>query len=348
MASREGTTYKAAGVDIDAGDALVRRIAPAAARTARAGADARLGGFGGFFDLRAAGFRDPVLVAATDGVGTKLEIAQALGRHRGVGIDLVAMCVNDLAAQGAEPLFFLDYFATGALDADAAATVVEGIAEGCVAAGCALIGGETAEMPGFYPPGRYDLAGFAVGAVERERMSGPRAQPGDIVLGLASDGLHANGFSLVRRIVERRSLDLSGPSPFSKGTLGEALLAPTRIYVRPILEALAGGGVRALAHITGGGLVENPPRGLPPGLGMRIDCAAWPLPPVFEWLAGHVAPEELARTFNCGIGMTAAVSPGRADAIIARFRAAGETVFRIGEVIEGKGVALEGLGGWRR
>ena len=348
MASREGTTYKAAGVNIDAGDALVRRIAPAAARTARPGADARLGGFGGFFDLSAAGFRDPVLVAATDGVGTKLEIAQALGRHRGVGIDLVAMCVNDLAAQGAEPLFFLDYFATGALDADAAAAVVEGIAEGCIAAGCALIGGETAEMPGFYPPGRYDLAGFAVGAVERGRMDGPAAQPGDIVLGLASDGLHANGFSLVRRIVERHGLDLSGPSPFSEGALGEALLAPTRIYVRPVLAALAGGGVRVLAHITGGGLVENPPRGLPPGLAMRIDCAAWPLPPVFQWLAGHVAPEELARTFNCGIGMTVTVEPERAEALAASFEAAGETVFRVGEVIEGEGVALEGLEGWRR
>jgi len=348
MASAERPTYKAAGVDIDAGDALVRRIAPAAARTARPGADAGLGGFGGFFDLRAAGFRDPVLVASTDGVGTKLELAQALGRHRGVGIDLVAMCVNDLAAQGAEPLFFLDYFATGALDREAATAVVEGIAEGCVSAGCALIGGETAEMPGFYPPGRYDLAGFAVGAVERERMDEPRARPGDILLGLASNGLHANGFSLVRRIVEEEGLDLSGPSPFSDGALGEALLAPTRIYVRPVLAALAAGGVRALAHITGGGLVENPPRGLPPGLAMRIDCAAWPLPPAFEWLAGHVAPEELARTFNCGIGMTAAVPPDRADALIACFEAAGETVFRIGEVVEGEGVALEGLEGWRR
>ncbi len=348
MASAEGTTYKAAGVDIEAGEALVRRIAPAAARTARPGADARLGGFGGLFDLAAAGFRDPVLVAATDGVGTKLEIAQALGRHRGAGIDLVAMCVNDLAAQGAEPLFFLDYFATGALDADAAAAVVEGIAEGCVAAGCALIGGETAEMPGFYPPGRYDLAGFAVGAVERARLEAPAAQPGDIVLGLASDGLHANGFSLVRRVVEREGLDLGGPSPFSGGALGEALLAPTRIYVRPVLAALAAGGVRALAHITGGGLVENPPRGLPPGLGMRIDGAAWPLPPVFAWLAGHVAPEELARAFNCGIGMTAAVAPRRADALAAGLEAAGETVFRVGEVVEGEGVALDGLEGWRR
>ena len=348
MASADGTTYKAAGVDIDAGEALVRRIAPAAARTARPGADARLGGFGGLFDLRAAGFRDPVLVAATDGVGTKLEIAQALGLHRGVGIDLVAMCVNDLAAQGAEPLFFLDYFATGAQDADAAAAVVEGIAEGCIAAGCALIGGETAEMPGFYPPGRYDLAGFAVGAVERERMDMPAAQPGDIVLGLASDGLHANGFSLVRRIVERDGLGLAGPSPFSEGALGEALLSPTRVYVRAVLAALAAGGVRALAHITGGGLVENPPRGLPPDLGMRLDCAAWPLPPVFGWLAGHAAPEELARTFNCGIGMTAAVAPDRADALAAAFEASGETVFRIGEVVEGEGVVLEGLEGWRR
>ena len=348
MASRDGTTYKAAGVDIGAGEALVRRIAPAAARTARPGADAELGGFGGFFDLRAAGFRDPVLVAATDGVGTKLEIAQALGRHRGVGIDLVAMCVNDLAAQGAEPLFFLDYFATGALDADAAAAVVEGVAEGCLAAGCALIGGETAEMPGFYPAGRYDLAGFAVGAVERERMERPEARPGDIVLGLASDGLHANGFSLVRRIVEREDLDLSGPSPFSGDALGEALLRPTRLYVRPVLAALAEGGVRALAHITGGGLVENPPRGLPPGLAMRIDCTAWPLPPVFAWLAGRVAPAELARTFNCGIGMTVAVDAERADALAACFEAAGETVFRIGGVVEGEGVALGGLDGWRR
>lgn len=348
MASREGATYKAAGVDIDAGEALVRRIAPAAARTARPGADGRLGGFGGFFDLRAAGFRDPVLVASTDGVGTKLEIAQALGRHRGVGIDLVAMCVNDLAAQGAEPLFFLDYFATGALDADAAAAVVEGIAEGCIAAGCALIGGETAEMPGFYPAGRYDLAGFAVGAVERGRMKQPGARPGDVVLGLASDGLHANGFSLVRRIVEREGLDLGGSSPFSEGALGEALLRPTRIYVRPVLAALAEGGVRALAHITGGGLVENPPRGLPPGLAMRIDCAAWPLPPVFEWLAGHVAPEELARTFNCGIGMAVTVQPERAEVLAASFEAAGETVFRIGGVVEGEETALDGLEGWRR
>ena len=348
MESTDGTTYKAAGVDIDAGEALVRRIAPAAARTARPGADAQLGGFGGFFDLRAAGFRDPVLVASADGVGTKLEIAQALGRHRGTGIDLVAMCVNDLVAQGAEPLFFLDYFATGALDADAAAAVVEGIAEGCVAAGCALIGGETAEMPGFYPAGRYDLAGFAVGAIERERAGEPGARPGDVVLGLASGGLHANGFSLVRRVVEREGLDLSGPSPFSEGALGEALLLPTRIYVRPVLAALAAGGVRALAHITGGGLVENPPRGLPPGLAMRIDCAAWPLPPVFEWLAGHVAPEELARTFNCGIGMTAAVSPDRVEALAACFESAGETVFRVGAVVEGEGVVLDGLEGWRR
>ena len=348
MASMEGATYNAAGVDIDAGEALVRRIAPAAARTARPGADARLGGFGGFFDLRAAGFRDPVLVAATDGVGTKLEIAQTLGRHRGIGLDLVAMCVNDLAAQGAEPLFFLDYFATGALDADAAAAAVEGIAEGCIAAGCALIGGETAEMPGFYPPGRYDLAGFAVGAVERDRMERPGARVGDAVLGLASDGLHANGFSLVRRIVERDGLDLAGPSPFSEGPLGAALLHPTRIYVRPVLAALAAGGVRALAHITGGGLVENPPRCLPPGLGMRIDCAAWALPPVFAWLAGHVAPEELARVFNCGVGMTVAVAPGRAEALAAVLEAAGESVFRIGEVVEGEGVVLGGLQGWRR
>ncbi len=327
---------------------MVNCIAPKAARTARPGAGAQLGGFGGFFDLREAGFRDPVLVASADGVGTKLEIAQALGRHRGVGIDLVAMCVNDLVAERAEPLFFLDYFATGALDGDAAAAVVEGIAEGCIAANCVLIGGETAQMPGFYPKGRYDLAGFAVGAVERERMSEPGARPGDIVLGLASDGLHANGFSLVRRIVERDGLDLAGPSPFSEETLGEALLKPTRIYVRPVLAAMATGGVRSLAHITGGGLVENPPRSLPAGLAMRIDCAAWPLPPVFEWLAGRVAPEELARTFNCGIGMTVAVVPDCADALAADFEAAGETVFRIGEVVQGKDVRLDGLEGWQR
>ncbi|MCY4231365.1 MAG: phosphoribosylformylglycinamidine cyclo-ligase [Alphaproteobacteria bacterium] len=348
MASADGATYKAAGVDIDAGDALVRRIAPVAARTARPGADARLGGFGGYFDLRAAGFRDPVLVAATDGVGTKLAIAQALGRHRDIGIDLVAMCVNDLAAQGAAPLFFLDYFATGALDPAAAAAVVEGIAAGCIAAGCALIGGETAEMPGFYPPGRYDLAGFAVGAVEREQLEQPSAHPGDILLGLASDGLHANGFSLVRRIVDGEGLNLAGPSPFSDELLGEALLRPTRIYVHPVLAARAAGGVRALAHITGGGLVENPPRGLPPGLTLRIDAGAWPLPPVFAWLASHVAPEELARTFNCGIGMTVAAAPERVDALAAGFEAAGESVFRIGEVLEGEDLVLDGLQGWQR
>ncbi len=225
---------------------------------------------------------------------------------------------------------------------------MEGIAEGCIAAGCALIGGETAEMPGFYPAGRYDLAGFAVGAMERGPADGGAAEPGDIVLGLASDGVHANGFSLLRRIVAQAGLDLAGPSPFSEETLGEALLAPTRIYVRPVLAALAAGGVRALAHITGGGLVENPPRGLPPGLGLRIDGAAWPLPPVFEWLAGHVAPEELARVFNCGIGMTVAAAPERAEAVAACFEAEGETVFRLGEVVEGQGAVLENLARWRR
>ncbi len=349
MASAERPTYRAAGVDIDLGEALVRRIAPAAASTARPGAAARLGGFGGFFDLAAAGYRDPLLVAATDGVGTKLALAQALGRHRGVGVDLVAMCVNDLVAQGAEPLFFLDYFATGRLDADAAAEVVEGVAEGCRAAGCALIGGETAEMPGFYPAGRYDLAGFAVGAVERgAAITGESARPGDVVLGLASDGLHANGFSLLRRILDEEGLDLAGPAPFSQAPLGAALLAPTRIYAASVLAAARSGGVNGLAHITGGGLLDNPPRALAPGLGMRLDCAAWPLPPVFAWLAGRVEPEELARVFNCGIGMMAVVRPERAEALAAGFEAAGERVFRIGEAVEGEGVRLEGLAGWRR
>lgn len=339
--------YARAGVDTDAADRLAGRIAGLARRTRVPGVLGGIGGFGALFELPA-GYREPVLVSGADGVGTKLSLGIELGLERRVGIDLVAMCVNDIATHGARPLFFLDCLACGRLDVAQAERLVAGIADGCAIAGCALVGGETAEMPGFYPAGRYDLAGFAVGAVERERMERPGARPGDVVLGLASDGLHANGFSLVRRIVEREGLDLGDPSPFSEGALGEALLRPTRIYVRPVLAALAEGGVRALAHITGGGLVENPPRGLPPGLAMRIDCAAWPLPPVFAWLAGHVAPAELARTFNCGIGMTVAVEAERADALAACFEAAGGTVFRIGEVVEGEGVTLDGLEGWRR
>ena len=338
--------YRDAGVDIDAGAELVRRIAPLAAATARPGADAALGGFGAVFDLAAAGrWRDPLLVAAADGVGTKAMVAAAVGRHHGVGVDLVAMCVNDLVVQGAEPLFFLDYFATGALSVDAAAAAVAGIAEGCRRAGCALIGGETAEMPGLYRPGHYDLAGFAVGAVERERLLPRRdVRPGDAVLGLASDGVHANGFSLVRRLVADRGLSWDAPAPFAPGrALGEALLDPTRIYVGAVLAALPR-GVKALAHVTGGGLTENLPRALPPTLGIRVDLASWPLPPAFAWIAGEggVPRDEMLRTFNCGIGMAAVVDRAAADEAAAAFAAAGETVFRIGEVTDRTGVAFRG------
>ena len=346
---RRARGYREAGVDIDAGAELVRRIAPLAAATARPGADAALGGFGAVFDLAAAGrWRDPLLIASADGVGTKAMIAAAVGSHRGVGVDLVAMCVNDLVVQGAEPLFFLDYFATGALSVDAAAETVAGVAEGCRRAGCALIGGETAEMPGLYRNGEYDLAGFAVGAVERDRLL-PRGdiRPGDAVLGLASDGVHANGFSLIRQLVADRRLSWDAPAPFAPGrALGEALLTPTRIYVASALRALAAlpQGVRALAHVTGGGLVENLPRALPPGLGARIDLASWPLPPVFAWIAGEAdAPrDEMLRTFNCGVGMAAVVERRAADDAAAAFAAAGETVFRIGEVVADPGVTFRG------
>jgi len=341
--------YKAAGVDIDAGNALVEAIKPLARATARPGAEAALGGFGGLFDLRAAGFRDPLLVAATDGVGTKLKVAIAAGRHQGVGIDLVAMCVNDLVVQGAEPLFFLDYFATGKLDGAQAQEVVRGIAKGCKIAGCALIGGETAEMPGLYAAGDYDLAGFAVGAVEREAvLSGEAVREGDVVLGLESDGVHANGFSLVRRIVEAEGRDPAEPAPFDPSRrLDEALLTPTRIYVKACLAAIAAGGVRALAHITGGGLVENLPRVVPDGLAARLTGGSWPVPPVFAWLAaaGGVPAAEMLRTFNCGIGMAVIVEPARADEAADRLAAAGERVHRIGRVVarepEGGAFALD-------
>ncbi len=335
-------SYKDAGVDIDAGNALVEAIKPLAKATARPGAEAALGGFGGLFDLKAAGFRDPLLVAATDGVGTKLKVAIGAGRHDSIGIDLVAMCVNDLVVQGAEPLFFLDYFATGRLDGAQAEAVVRGIAKGCEVAGCALIGGETAEMPGLYGAGDYDLAGFAVGAVEREAvLTGAAVAEGDVILGLESDGLHANGFSLVRRIVEAEGAELSGPAPFDpERRLDEALLTPTRIYVKPCLAAIAAGGVHALAHITGGGLVENLPRVIPDGLAARIDGLSWPVPPVFRWLAraGGVAPGEMLRTFNCGIGMAAVVDPGRAEAVAAALAEAGERVHRIGRIVPGDGI----------
>lgn len=330
-------TYKAAGVDIDAGNALVEAIKPMARATARAGAGGGLGGFGAMFDLAAAGFRDPILVATTDGVGTKLKLAVETGRHDGVGIDLVAMCVNDLVVQGAEPLFFLDYFAVGRLDVALGEAVVAGIAEGCRQAGCALVGGETAEMPGVYAGSDYDLAGFAVGAVERGRaLDGSTVREGDVVLALAGDGLHANGFSLVRRVIADLSPDLDAPAPFEPGRrLGEALLTPTRIYVRPCLAAVGSGAVKALAHITGGGLPENLPRVLPETLGAEIDLAAWRLPDVFRWLLreGGVPAAELLRTFNCGVGMAVVVAPEAAAEATALFEAEGETVHRIGRVV---------------
>ncbi|QBF32110.1 phosphoribosylformylglycinamidine cyclo-ligase [Thalassococcus sp. S3] len=341
---KNGITYADAGVDIDAGNALVDRIKPAAARTARSGVMSGLGGFGALFDLKAAGFTDPVLVAATDGVGTKLRIAIDTGLVDQVGIDLVAMCVNDLVCQGAEPLFFLDYFATGKLDTDSAARVVEGIAEGCVRAGCALIGGETAEMPGMYPDGDFDLAGFAVGAMERGRALPAHVTEGDVLLGLASDGVHSNGYSLVRKLVDLSGLSWTAPSPFGDGTLGEALLAPTRLYVRSALAAIGKGGVHGLAHITGGGLTENLPRVLPQGLGAEVDLSSWNMPPVFAWMAetGGMEPSEMLKTFNCGVGMVLVCDPQAAGAIAEVLAAQGETVFEIGQVRSGDGVTYSG------
>ncbi len=312
-------------------------IKPFARATRRAGAEAALGGFGALFDLKAAGYRDAILVATTDGVGTKLKVAIAAGRHEGVGIDLVAMCVNDLVVQGAEPLLMLDYFATGKLDVALGAAVVKGIAAGCREAGCALIGGETAEMPGMYREGDYDLAGFALGAVERGKvLSGEGVAVGDVVLGLAASGVHSNGFSLVRRIVAESGLGYGDPAPFAAaGTLAEALLVPTRIYVRSCLAAARAGLLQALAHITGGGLLENIPRVLPQGTGVELDAAAWPLPPVFHWLRERsgIAAHELARTFNCGIGMAAIVHPADAGAAKRILEAGGETVYPIGRVV---------------
>lgn len=332
-----GLTYAQAGVDIDAGNELVRRIKPLVKATSRPGADSDIGGFGGLFDLKGAGFSDPILVAANDGVGTKLKIAIETAQHRTVGIDLVAMCVNDLVVQGAEPLFFLDYFACGALDVDQAADVVAGIADGCKMAGAALIGGETAEMPGMYSEGDYDLAGFSVGAVERGAIL-PRRDvgEGDVLLGLASSGVHSNGYSMVRKIVELSGLAWSDKAPFDAAqTLGEALMTPTKIYVKPLLAALtASRGIKALAHITGGGLPENLPRVLPAETSARIDLSAISVPPVFNWLAtaGGVAEKEMLRTFNCGVGMVVVVSADEADAVAAVLAQEGETVFRIGAI----------------
>ena len=341
---KNGMTYADAGVDIDAGNALVERIKPAARATNRAGVMAGLGGFGALFDLKAAGYQDPILVAATDGVGTKLRIAIDTGQVDTVGIDLVAMCVNDLVCQGAEPLFFLDYFATGKLTTDVAATVIEGIAQGCAASGCALIGGETAEMPGMYPEGDFDLAGFAVGALERGAALPANVMPGDVLLGLASDGVHSNGFSLVRRIADANNLTWTDPSPFGDGSFGDAALVPTRLYVQPVLQAIKAGGVTALAHITGGGLTENIPRVLPDTCGANIDLSAWQMPAIFGWLqtAGGVAQEEMLKTFNCGLGMVVAVAPEQAEQPQSLLQASGERVFDIGRVTGTPGMTFSG------
>ncbi|MES2753884.1 MAG: phosphoribosylformylglycinamidine cyclo-ligase [Pseudomonadota bacterium] len=332
-------TYAQAGVSIAAGNALVRAIAPLAKATRRSGADAELGGFGGVFDPKAAGFKDPLLVAANDGVGTKLKLAIEHDRHDGVGIDLVAMCANDLIVQGAEPLFFLDYYASAKLDEAVATRVIAGIAQGCRLAGCALIGGETAEMPGMYAPGDYDLAGFCVGAVEREQLlTGADIAPGDVILGLASSGVHSNGFSLVRRLAADKGWRLDRPALFDNETLLiDALMAPTRIYVASLLPLLRAGRLKGLAHITGGGLLENIPRVLPQHCRAVIDADAWPQPRLMAFLQaqGAIEPGELAKTFNCGIGMAIVVATDTADAVAADLAAAGESVFRIGGVEAG-------------
>ncbi|HEY2836448.1 MAG TPA: phosphoribosylformylglycinamidine cyclo-ligase [Rhizomicrobium sp.] len=340
----ENLTYKDAGVDIDAGEELVARIAPAARATRRPGADADLGGFGGLFDLKAAGFKDPVLVAATDGVGTKLKIAIETGRFDGIGQDLVAMCVNDIVVQGAEPLFFLDYYASAKLKVDDAARVIEGIARACKESGCALIGGETAEMPGLYAKGDFDLAGFSVGAVERGHVL-PRTTEmaaGDVLIGVASSGVHSNGYSLVRKVVEKSGLSWDADAPFAPGkSLGEALLAPTRLYVKSALEAMRAGGVKGFAHITGGGITENLPRALPDGLDAEVDLECWTPSSVFEWMsrtAGIAAPEML-RTFNCGLGLVAVVSAKASGHVIEAFQQSGDKAVRIGHVVAGAGEA---------
>jgi len=329
--------YKRAGVDIDAGDRLVKDIGPLARATARPGADGALGGFGGLFDLKAAGFRDPILVSGTDGVGTKVKLAFELDKHNTIGIDLVAMCVNDVLAQGAEPLFFLDYFATGKLETEVAARVVSGIAEGCKLAGCALVGGETAEMPGMYAAGEYDLAGFCVGAVERENMMPRQVQAGDVMIGLASSGTHANGYSLIRKIVSDTSSDLTAPAPFDTSlTLGDALTAPTRIYIKSVLPLLANTAVKAFAHITGGGLTDNVPRVLNDDLAPQFDDAALSLPPLFQWLqeAGSLNNKDMRRTFNCGVGAVVVCDPTYVDKALSALQTAGEHPRVIGVIKE--------------
>ena len=341
---KNGLSYRDAGVDIDAGDALVEAVKPHAAATDRPGVMGGLGGFGALFDLKAAGFRDPILVAATDGVGTKLKLAIDTGRFDTIGQDLVAMVVNDLLCQGAEPLFFLDYYATGKLDVAAATQVVAGIARACAEANCALVGGETAEMPGLYQPGDFDLAGFAVGAAERGALLPRPCQPGDVLVGLASSGPHSNGYSLIRRIVAETGLAWTDPAPFAPQPLGEALLVPTRLYVTAGLALLRRAGALAFAHITGGGLTGNLPRVLPQGVGAEIDLAALPALPVFGWLAqaGGIAQAEMLRTFNCGIGLVAVVPEARVDDALAICGEMGETAFVIGHVAEGAGVRYRG------
>ena len=335
--SKTPLSYRDAGVDIEAGERLVEAIGPLAKATARAGVMGGLGGFGALFDLKASGYEDPVLVSGTDGVGTKLMLAFETGIHNTVGIDLVAMCANDVLAQGAEPLFFLDYFATGKLEAGIAEAVISGIAEGCRQSGCALVGGETAEMPGMYPPGHYDLAGFVVGAVDRAKVL-PRMSDmaeGDVLIGIASSGPHSNGYSLIRRILERESLSYESPSPFSDGTLGEALLTPTRLYSQAALPLIKGDLIKGLAHITGGGITENTPRMCPDHLAPRIDRSAWAPSPVFQWLqeAGGVELDEMHRTFNMGIGMIFAVAPDMAEIVMNQLRVVGEQPVILGDLV---------------
>ena len=331
-------TYADAGVNIDAGNELVHKIKPLAKATARAGVMGGVGGFGALFDLKKAGFKDPILVSGTDGVGTKIKLAQELNQHDTIGIDLVAMCVNDLVVQGAEPLFFLDYFATSKLDISVAENVIKGIAEGCKRAGCALVGGETAEMPGIYQPNEYDLAGFAVGAVEREEILPKQVLAGNIILGIASDGVHSNGYSLVRHIIKAKSINFA----YDK-KLAEQLMTPTRVYVKSCLAAIKAGGVNALAHITGGGITENTPRVLPEGLAAEINLKAWELPDIFKWLQeqGNISQPEMLKTFNCGIGMIVIVENLQADAVKAVLEQAGEKVYNIGQIIGRKNAAVE-------
>jgi len=352
MSDETSYSYAKAGVSIAAGNALVKAIGPLVKATARPGADAELGGFGGFFDPKAAGYTDPLLVAANDGVGTKVKLAIDHDRHDAIGIDLVAMCVNDLIVQGAEPLFFLDYFATGKLDNGVAERVIAGIAEGCRIAGCALIGGETAEMPGMYAAGDYDLAGFCVGAVERgQQLTGDKVAPGHVLLGLASSGVHSNGYSLVRRLAADKGWKLDRPALFDQDVLLiDALIEPTRIYVKSLLPVIRSGRIDALAHITGGGLLENVPRVLPEGAHAVIDVDRWDQPRLMAFLQaqGHIEPEEMARTFNCGIGMVLAVRPEQVADVTAELVNSGETVYRIGEIIAGtRGCTVRGnAGAW--